>query len=40
LQGLADELGIDITVHQLPPGTSKWNKMALIALFVDKVPVR
>jgi hypothetical protein len=27
LQGLADELGIDITVHQLPPGTSKWNKI-------------
>ena len=26
LQGLADELGIDITVHHLPPGTSKWNK--------------
>jgi hypothetical protein len=27
LQGLADELGIDITVHHLPPGTSKWNKI-------------
>jgi hypothetical protein len=25
LQGLADELGLDITVHHLPPGTSKWN---------------
>jgi hypothetical protein len=24
---LADELGIDITVHHLPPGTSKWNKI-------------
>lgn len=27
LQGLADELGIDIVVHHLPPGTSKWNKI-------------
>ena len=27
LQKLADELGIDITVHHLPPGTSKWNKI-------------
>src|SRR5690349_20407399 len=27
LQGLADELGIDIAVHHLPPGTSKWNKI-------------
>jgi hypothetical protein len=27
LQGLADELGIDIRVHHLPPGTSKWNKI-------------
>jgi hypothetical protein len=27
LQGLADELGIDITVHHLPPGTSKWNRI-------------
>jgi len=27
LQGLADELGIDIEVHHLPPGTSKWNKI-------------
>ena len=27
LQSLADELGIDITVHHLPPGTSKWNKI-------------
>ena len=27
LQRLADELGIDITVHHLPPGTSKWNKV-------------
>jgi Rhodopirellula transposase DDE domain len=27
LQILADELGIDITVHHLPPGTSKWNKI-------------
>jgi hypothetical protein len=27
LQGLADELGIDIIVHHLPPGTSKWNKI-------------
>jgi len=27
LQGLANELGIDITVHHLPPGTSKWNKI-------------
>jgi DDE family transposase len=29
LQGLADELGIDITVHHLPPGTSKWNKIGV-----------
>jgi hypothetical protein len=27
LQGLADELGLDITVHHFPPGTSKWNKI-------------
>jgi len=27
LQRLAIELGIDITVHHLPPGTSKWNKI-------------
>src|SRR4249920_858724 len=26
LQKLADELGIAIEVHHLPPGTSKWNK--------------
>jgi hypothetical protein len=27
LQTLADELGIEITVCHLPPGTSKWNKI-------------
>ena len=27
LQRLANELGIDIAVHHLPPGTSKWNKI-------------
>ena len=27
LQALANELGIKITVHHLPPGTSKWNKI-------------
>jgi len=27
LQKLADELGIDIKVHHLPPGTNKWNKI-------------
>jgi hypothetical protein len=27
LQRLADELGIEITAHHLPPGTSKWNKI-------------
>ncbi len=27
LQGLANELGIEIRVHHLPPGTSKWNKI-------------
>src|SRR6202166_371363 len=27
LQKLASELDIDITVHHLPPGTSKWNKI-------------
>ncbi len=27
LQNLADELGIEITVCHLPPGTSKWNRI-------------
>jgi len=27
LQKLANELGIDIVVSHLPPGTSKWNKI-------------
>ena len=27
LQVLANEIGIDIAVHHLPPGTSKWNKI-------------
>ncbi len=27
LQRLSDELGLAITVHHLPPGTSKWNKI-------------
>ncbi len=27
LQGLADELGLPITVCHFPPGTSKWNKI-------------
>jgi hypothetical protein len=27
LQRLANELGFPITVHHLPPGTSKWNKI-------------
>jgi hypothetical protein len=27
LQTLANELGIDIHLHHLPPGTSKWNKI-------------
>jgi hypothetical protein len=27
LQKLANELGLDITVSHLPPGTSKWNKI-------------
>ena len=27
LQKLADELGLTIAVHHLPPGTSKWNKI-------------
>ena len=27
LQRLSNELNIDITVHHLPPGTSKWNKI-------------
>lgn len=27
LQRLASEIGIDIAVHHLPPGTSKWNKI-------------
>ena len=27
LQELVNELGIEIEVHHLPPGTSKWNKI-------------
>ena len=27
LRALANEIGIDIIVHHLPPGTSKWNKI-------------
>jgi len=27
LQGLADEIGMPITVCHYPPGTSKWNKI-------------
>jgi len=27
LQTLANEIGVDIEVHHLPPGTSKWNKI-------------
>ena len=27
LQRLADEIGLDIVVRHLPPGTSKWNKI-------------
>jgi hypothetical protein len=27
LQVLSSELGLDIRVHHLPPGTSKWNKI-------------
>ena len=27
LQNLANELGLDIVVSHLPPGTSKWNKI-------------
>jgi hypothetical protein len=27
LQRLANEIDIDIVVHHLPPGTSKWNKI-------------
>ena len=27
LQGLANEIGIEIRVHHFPPGTSKWNKI-------------
>ena len=27
LQKLANELGFDIAVSRLPPGTSKWNKI-------------
>ena len=27
LQALADEFGIEVSVHHLPPGTSKWNKI-------------
>jgi hypothetical protein len=34
LQKLADETGLTLQVCHYPPGTSKWNKMALISLFV------
>jgi hypothetical protein len=27
LQNLANQLGLDIVVSHLPPGTSKWNKL-------------
>ena len=27
MQKLANELGLDIVVSHLPPGTSKWNKI-------------
>ena len=27
LQTLANQIGLDIVVHHLPPGTSKWNKI-------------
>src|ERR1700733_6419101 len=30
LQRLANELGIEIAAHHLPPGTSKWNKIESI----------
>jgi hypothetical protein len=30
LQGLADELGLTITVCHLPPGTSKWPPRCLV----------
>jgi hypothetical protein len=29
LQKLANELGLDIMVSHLPPGTSKWNKIGV-----------
>ncbi len=29
LQRLANELGIEVTVHHLPLGTSKWNKIGV-----------
>jgi hypothetical protein len=29
LQRLANEIGIEIKVHHLPPGTSKWNKIGV-----------
>ena len=39
LQTLANELGIKITVHHLPPGTSKWNKIEH-RLFSPRVTAR
>src|SRR5271165_4065097 len=27
IERLADELGLSIEIHHLPPGTSKWNKI-------------
>ena len=39
LQKLADELGLNIVVLHLPPGTSKWNKIEH-RLFSPRITVR
>jgi hypothetical protein len=36
LQKLANQLGIDIVVSHLPPGTSKWNIVELISATTTK----
>jgi hypothetical protein len=38
LQALANELGIKVAVHHLPPGTSKWNKACPRTCSGDRTP--
>ena len=39
LQKLANEIGITINVHHLPPGTSKWNKIVVRQAHHEASPV-